>query len=150
MSKYEKLRSVVAGIFCENLQFTREVVTKMMIGNMHRLPVREDQGEKTEDDKRPPPPPAIIVKFLCMSHRDAILDAASYKNLKGSGISIRTDLPLVLKRKRDELATIAYKLRRDEKVQTIIRERPNRVWLETRRNASDKWKAFTLDSDSDE
>lgn len=77
-----------------------------------------------------------------MAQRNLVLSAATYNNLKGTGISVRTDLPVVLKRKRGELAKTAYVLRKENNLQTIIRERPDRVWLEVRENTKVKWRQY--------
>ena len=67
-----------------------------------------------------------------MRDREKVYNAR--KNLeKGSKVSVRTDLPSVLKKKRGELAFIAYNMRTNDKLQTRIVESRNDAKLLYRR-----------------
>ncbi|XP_014680290.1 PREDICTED: protection of telomeres protein 1-like, partial [Priapulus caudatus] len=71
-------------------------------------------------------PATIIGVFLYWSDREAFLKARP--NLRGSKMSVRTDLPPELEMKRGALAHTAYEIRRDEKIQTRLRENGVDIW----------------------
>jgi hypothetical protein len=108
-----------------------ENADQIVIRNAHRLQKRYDEA-----------PATIVVVFLYWHEREAFLKAGP--NLRGSRMSVRTDLPPELKKKRGQLASMAYEMRRDEKIQTRIREKGAEVWLETRDNISRPWKRMEL------
>ena len=145
-TSHECTEKVVRRFFVERLKIDAQVVAKIIIANTHRLPVRENPPPENQSDppeettrKRPPPPPTIIVKFVCFAHRELVYSSATYQKLKDSGCSVRTDLPTALKQIRYELAKLAYTLRQEQKLQTRIRERPTKVWLEVRKNQTEPW-----------
>ena len=51
-------------------------------------------------------------------------------------VTIRTDLPPVMKRERGRLATIAYKLRKDQNLSTRIRINGTKIFIQTRKQVS--------------
>jgi len=110
----------------DSLKMEGEFAKSMTIQNAHRLQKHVDA------------PATIIVVFLYWSEREAFLKAGP--NLRGSKMSVRTDLPPELRKRRGELASIAYELRRNQNLQTRIREKGAEVWIETRKNSSTPWK----------
>jgi hypothetical protein len=109
----------------ENLKLGESEVKQMSIRNAHRL-------QKRDDNTTP-----IIVVFLYWAERDAFFRAG--KNLKGTKMSVRTDLPPELKRKRGALAHQAFEIRRDEKIHARVAERGADIYIETRNDSSDRW-----------
>jgi hypothetical protein len=49
------------------------------------------------------------------------------------------DLPVSMKEERFLLSHVAYKIRKNEKLQTRIRDDGAHMMLETRKSISDKW-----------
>jgi len=109
----------------ENLKLGEQLARKLAFRNAHRLQRRESG------------PAPIIVVFLFWSEREAFLRAG--KNLKDTKMSVRTDLPPELKKRRGELAHEAYKMRQ-QGVQARIREKGADVWIETRNDSGQLWK----------
>jgi hypothetical protein len=109
----------------EDLKLEAEYAKRIVIRNAHRL------------QKRDPGPTPIIVVFLLWEERNSFLKSA--KNLAGTKMSVRTDLPPILKQKRGELASKAYEIRRDENIQARIQERGVDIYIETRRNSAESW-----------
>lgn len=84
----------------------------MLIANAHRVPRKNKAGNQ---------PDPIIVKFVQMKDREIVYNPRV--NLtKGSKISVRTDLPIVLKKKRGERAQVAYRMRTKDKLKTSQKE----------------------------
>ena len=122
----EDVDSVIRDVFQNKLKIDEKSVKGMLIANAHRVPRRSDVNNQ------PGVPDPIIVKFVQMRDREKVYNAR--KNLeKGSKVSVRTDLPSVLKKKRGELAYIAYNMRTKDKLQTRIVESRNDVKLLYRR-----------------
>ena len=101
-----------------------------MISNYHRIPKR---GEGSGPD-------AIIVKFARMQDRNMVFN---HRSNPPKGKTVRTDLPSRLKKKCAELAKRAYELRKNDKVHTAIRESKSDVWLETRKDKTEKWQKYS-------
>ena len=129
-TKDENIGEVVNTFLTEDLQIPEEDAEDLMICNYHRIPKR---GEGSGPD-------AIIVKFGRMQDRNMVFNHRS--NLP-KGKTVRTDLPSRLKKKRAELAKLAYELRKNDKVHTAIRESKSDVWLETRKDKTEKWQKYS-------
>jgi hypothetical protein len=126
----DKLRTLAR----DKLQIPSLTVDKMLFRNAHRLQKRDDK------------PAPIIMVFLCWSDRMTFLEGA--RNLKrNDGLSIRTDLPPILKKRRGVLNSVGYDLRMREKVQTRVREKATNLWLETRKNSSLPWMKRVVSED---
>ena len=125
------LDSTCRKIFKEKLQMGSEVVNRMLFVNIHRLP-RFHQSEK---------PKPIIIKFVRMTDRETVMNAvfSMGKDLSKSGISIRTDLPLDLKKLRGRLLRKAMDLRKVG-FQTKVREKGTDVTLFYRRDGKSQWR----------
>ena len=142
-SDKEDTSQVVRRYMLEKLKLEEGRVDDLIIANCHRVPIREPEktGVVGGDPKDPKDtrPPNIVIKFTIMAQRNMVFAAVT--NLKGSTerFSVRSDICSHLKKRRSELAQIAYTLRRDEKLQTAIRETPHSVWLVTRRHKKDDW-----------
>ncbi|KAK6189149.1 hypothetical protein SNE40_005182 [Patella caerulea] len=100
------ISKVVYNFFAEQLELDEEILLSVRFANLHRL-------RSYENDKRGPP--AILVKFIHYHDRDLIM-GNSYK--LQSGFRILSDLPVVMKKERSRLATIAYKLRKENYLKT--------------------------------
>jgi hypothetical protein len=112
-----------------------EAVETIDFVNVHRLPRHNTDPTRASHALGP-----IIVKFVKMADRQRILDA-SYKNfkmLKETRISIRTDLPVDMKKLRGRLAEKAYLLRKQHK-QTRIIEKDIDVFLLYRDHKDSPW-----------
>jgi hypothetical protein len=109
----------------ESLKLEENYANKIVIRNAHRL------------QKRMEGPATIVIVFLYWSEREAFLRAGP--NLRGTRMSVRTDLPPELKQLRGRLASAAYDIRQNEKIHARIREKGPDVWIETRRDSSSPW-----------
>ncbi len=110
---------------------------------VHRLP-RHSTNERTASMPKP-----ILVRFLRMKERQMVQDA-SYKHsslLRDKQVSIRTDMPVILKKYRGKLATKTYHMRTKQQLQTRIREQGVDVTLEYRRNAQSPWIKIGLEDE---
>ena len=140
----ENVQEKVKGII-EKLGISREVVTNMLMVNIHRLPRRHPGGE----DRRGPDP--LIVRFATMFDRDLVLRQfqqkqfdlmkAAKENADANVQSrlpfrIITDLPPLLKRRRFDLEKSAYQLRKEKNQSTRIRVVGLDVVLEKREKGS--------------
>jgi hypothetical protein len=118
----ERVRTFAA----ESLKLGDQFAKNVVIRNAHRLQKR-DSG-----------PTHIIVVFLYWAERDAFLRAG--KNLAGTKMSVRSDLPPELKQQRGALAHEAFLIRRDQNIQARIQERGIDIYIETRKSTTHPWK----------
>ena len=77
----ENTEQVFRDFLVNNLKLNSDYVNEMLFRDVHRLP-------KSTTHEGPPP---IIAAFLCQKHRNDVL--ASAKELKGTQISLKSDLP---------------------------------------------------------
>ncbi|XP_069109367.1 uncharacterized protein [Argopecten irradians] len=140
----EPSNEVVEDTLCDfmksSLKLDADLVKSILlsVANAHRIPklIHDDTNEA--DKSRPN---ALIVKFTRIKIRNLVLAAA--KNIdRSSRMSVRTDLPATLKKERSELAKVAYKMRKDDGLQTAIRESPKGVRLEFRKDKNSRWEVF--------
>ncbi len=120
-------------------------VEEMLFASVHRLPRTSTDPTNFRADM----PKPIMVKFV-QSHDRQRVYSASFKNgdyLRTNKISIRTDLPVPLKKVRGKLANKAFHLRKTKKMQTRIMEKGIDITLEIRKNAQDKWRTIGLNED---
>lgn len=82
----------------------------------------------------------IICRFHCWAHREQVLTNARRK-LKGTRISVITDLPATLRVKRTELVKKAAEIRQGGKQARVI-ERGADIVLQTRERATDQWQKY--------
>ena len=129
----EDIVEVVRKLIVTELKFTQSYAKDVAIANAHRIPKNPENPRNSPD--------AVIVKFVCMEDRNAILYAARTRVKKGK-LSVQTDLPAALKKKRSDLAKFAYTLRQDKEFQTQIRENSRDVWLMVREKKEDPWRKF--------
>ncbi len=102
---------------------------------VHRLP-RTSTNPYTAKQPKP-----ILVKFITLDDRQTVLHA-SYKQgdlLRKTKNTIRTDLPVLLKKFRGKLATKAYNMRTKKNLQTRIREQGTEVYLQYRKDKTSSW-----------
>ncbi|XP_046346502.1 NXPE family member 3-like [Haliotis rufescens] len=108
----------------------------------HRLRKSECQCEN-----KPSAPRSIVASFLYLPDREAVFQAR--KLLKGTGISIQTDLPGLMKKQRAILsrqANIGNNIRERENLWTRVRVLGTEVILETKDPHSpfSAWKTYEL------
>lgn len=125
--KNEKLYDKMRDYFIRFLHIDEEQAGQIHFGNGHRLPV---------DSKFTGPKP-VIMRFTNYEHRELVLSQAF--NLAGSGKSILTDLPVVMKKERQRLAKVAYTIRQEEKLKTRIRDKGLDMLLEVRKDKNQQW-----------
>ncbi len=105
-------------------------VNALQIANAHRVPTRS----RSDGPKGPDP---IIVRFLYYADKQHIMSLGP--NLAKTKIRMLDDLPVPMKEVRGSLATAAYHIRQEEKLQTRIRVDGVCIRLETRINVRDSW-----------
>jgi hypothetical protein len=101
-----------------DLKLKSDFSENFLIANAHRL--RKPTNSSA--------PAAIIVVFVKWSDRELFFDSAVEQ--RGTKMSVRTDLPPVMKERRGKLASLAYTIRQEQHKKTRIRERGTDVWLE--------------------
>jgi hypothetical protein len=111
-----------------NLKMDESVANSLRIRHAHRLQRRENG------------PAPIIIHFLYWSERESFLRAGP--NLRQTNMSVRSDLPPELKKKRGELAREAYEIRQNGQ-QARLREKGADLWIETRATATVRWQRHT-------
>ena len=124
--------------FAQVLEIPLEEAMKIPVVNIHRLPTKRTPVGASN---APQPPDPIIVRFARMSDRDNLLRAfeqprrphnASGTSSGRNRITVRSDLPPRMKRERGRLASIAYNLRKTQKLKTKIAIRGTKVMLQTK------------------
>ena len=140
---YSTLQRVIVDI-----GIPREDAANMLFANAHRLP-RKIHGAAAEPRNAAPDP--IIAKFILMCDRDRVLSAYESKPKHARSttnpssvpasdrISVRTDLPPPMKARRSQLASIAYKLRREKNLSTKIFVRNTEVILQHKEKGTREW-----------
>lgn len=118
----EKMRD----LFINELQISGTRVDNMYFAHGHRLPSKSNRG-----------PRPIIIRFTSYGDRGLVLSNAP--KLAGTKRRIVSDLPVVMKEARGELAKEAFKIRHEENLQTRIKEQGLKVYLEVRKNSTDSW-----------
>ena len=122
--------------------------------NAHRLPRRLPQGQNTQ----PRSPTPIIARFAVMADRDHVLSLFQRQlrsrtvgagpggnqptptpPAQASRITVRTDLPPVLKQRRGILANEAYKLRKERGLSTRIIVQGTSVILQWKNKGTNTW-----------
>ena len=131
--------------------------------NAHRLPRRPgalpEESGAVSNPRPSPPPRAIIARFVYMENRNRVLSAFEKQqrqrhdptqsanpqtNLAASRprITVRTDLPPAMKRKRGMLANRAYKLRKENGVSTKIVIVGTNVILKWKEKTATSWSTY--------
>lgn len=124
--KSENIYEVTRNLFVEELGIDPERVRDMYFANGHRIKAESTTG-----------PRPFIIRFTSYEDRELVLSQA-YK-LGGKRKRITTDLPVKMKRERGKLVKEAYKIRKEEELQTRIRDKELNVVLEVRKEKEDKW-----------
>lgn len=143
---YTKLR----GLFVD-LGIPREDAAAIIIVNAHRLPRKAPAGAAARD----PTPDPIIAKFAIMSDRNRILDHYDNKSRNresdhvtnrgansGARISVRTDLPPIMKAQRGKLAAVAFSLRKEKNQSTKIVVKGTAVILQFKEKGTKEWRTY--------
>lgn len=94
----EPTEQVFRDLLVNKLKLNADYVKEMLFRDVHRLP-------KSNRHEGPPP---IIAAFLCQKHRNDVL--ANAKELRGSDISLKSDLPKELNILRGRFLKDRYRL----------------------------------------
>ena len=86
-----------------------KMVRNMYFAHVHRLPSESDG------------PKSIIVRFTSFKEMDMVLSNAP--KLAGSSRRIVKDLPVQMEKERARLAKVAYRIRKEENIQTRIKDK---------------------------
>ena len=119
------------------------------IANAHRLPRREDGARAARQAAGQAPLP-IIARFSFMRDRNRILAAYEDQQRKRTKdsvhaqmrVTVRTDLPPVMKARRAVLAKEAYKLRKEKGLSTKIFVSGINVHLQWKEKGTNRWNNF--------
>ena len=132
----EKLYDKMRLFFVKDLGIEEERVQQIHFVNGHRYPTKSNG------------PNPIILRFSCFDDREVVLSHA--KHLLKTGKRILTDLPVPMKLKRDRIAKKAFKIRKEEKLQTRIKDKGLDLYLEVRKTKSDTWVRRDIDAEDTE
>ena len=121
----EDIEDKLKNIFLKDLKLDYGRVSNMYFAHGHRIPTKS------------PGPKPIILRFAQYSDRDLMLSNA-YK-LAGSKRRIIADWPVQMKNERGRLSKIAYRIRKNELLQTRIKDKGLDVYLEVRKDETVKW-----------
>ena len=121
----EDVEETLKQLFVDDLHLNHMRVNNMFIVHGHRIP-----------SKSPGPKP-IIMRFGRYQDRDLVLSNA-YK-LAGSKRRIIADWPVPMKNERGRLSKIAFKIRKEEDMQTRIKDKGLSVYLEVRKDENAQW-----------
>lgn len=121
----EDVEETLKQLFIDDLHLNHMRVNNMFIVHGHRIP-----------SKSPGPKP-IIMRFGRYQDRELVLSNA-YK-LAGSKRRIIADWPVQMKNERGRLSKIAYKIRKEENMQTRIKDKGLSVFLEVREDENTQW-----------
>ena len=146
---YATATKVISGI----LHIPAVEAQQIHIINAHRLPRR---GNATGAAAPPAGPDPIIIRFGRMLDRDRIIRAYEREETERARskstqvepapthrISVRSDLPPVMKRERGRLSAIAYNLRKSQSLKTKIKVQGTSVILLTRENKDQTWTTWS-------
>lgn len=132
----EKLYDKMRRFFVTDLGIEEEKAQLIHFVNGHRYPTKSDG------------PNPIILRFTSWDDRELVLSHANH--LVNTRKRILTDLPVAMKLERDRIAKASYKIRKEESLQTRIRDKGLDVYLEVRKDKKDKWVRRQLDTEEDE
>ena len=120
----EDIREVVNKVFIDNLKIQRERATGFLLRDLHRL----GNGKNQQSNVSKKYHRAIIVAFVCQTDRNDVFNCA--RNLQGSSITMRIDLPPEYSKVRDNLL-IQRKAIKDynKKIIAVIKYRSYRPFL---------------------
>ena len=121
----EKLYDKMRRFFVNDLGIEEERAQRIHFVNGHRYPTKSSG------------PNPIILRFSCWDDRELVLSQA--KNLLNTRKRILTDLPVPMKLERDRLAKAAFKIRKENGLQTRIRDKGLDLYLEVRKDRKDNW-----------
>ena len=121
----EDIEDKLKNLFVDDLKLDYTRVNNMYFAHGHRIP-----------SKTPGPKP-IILRFSQYSDRDLVLSNAY--QLAGSRRRIIADWPVQMKNERGRLSKVAFQIRKDEKLQTRIKDKGLDVYLEVRKDKNAAW-----------
>ena len=124
--KANTIRQVVKSFMIDNLKLEKEWVDKLPIKSTITL---QSNGSG---------PPPVRISFFYPNERDKVLPAGT--NLKGSDMSIRTDLPKPLRIQKAKLAKEGYEMKKRGSANfTSLREKGIDILLIYRNRTDSKW-----------
>ena len=103
----------------------------------HRLP--QSRFARPDAAGKPPPCP-IIARFAYASDRQFFGDTRNMR--RGCKLRVLDDLPPVMKQERGRLASIAYQLRKEDKLKTKIVVRKTKVLLQFKSPTETDWSFY--------
>ena len=118
---YERVRELLV----KDMSLDETKVQQMYFAHGHRLPSKGIG------------PDPVIIRFTSWEDRELVLSNA--KKLAGSRRRILVDLPVCMKIERDKLAKIAFGVRKNEKLQTRIKDKGLDVYLQVRKDETCTW-----------
>ncbi|CAG2220278.1 unnamed protein product [Mytilus edulis] len=119
----ENIWKVIDDLMINYLKMEKPKAESFPFANAHRIPARQNSGEKKL-------PNQIISRFIHYADKELFLSHGSH--LAGKNIRIVDDLPPCMKDARNELAKIAYKIRSDDNLKNTHSSLRVTVVLETR------------------
>lgn len=119
---FDKMRNA----FVKDLEIDPQTVDNMYFMHGHRMPSESQEG-----------PRPIILRFAHYGDREIVLSKA-YK-LGGTKKRTLSDLPVVMKKERRRLAKEAFAIRKGEGLQTRIKDKGLDVYMEVRKESTDRW-----------
>ena len=122
----ENVYEVIRQSLIHDLKLDEEGVRNMYFAAGHRVPTKAAS------------PKPIIIRCTSLEDRDLILSES--KNYGGLKKRVVIDWPKDMKEERSRLAKIAYEIRKSEKQQTRIKDKGLEVFLEVRKDETEKWK----------
>ena len=124
----EPTEQIFRELMVNQLKLDPNYVKEMLFRDVHRLP-------KSKDYDGPPP---IIAAFICQQHRNDVLSNA--KNLAGTDISLKSDLPRQLNVLRGLMLKTKYRLKnQDPNCKVRLVERTYLPVLQKLNVNTDKW-----------
>jgi hypothetical protein len=130
MKKYPRGQSepterIFRELMVNQLKLDPDYVKQMLFRDVHRLP----KSNKFEG------PPPIIAAFICQQHRNDVLSAA--RELAGTNISLKSDLPRQLNELRGLMLKTKYRLKNACRVRLV--ERTYLPVLQKYNETTEKW-----------
>jgi uncharacterized protein (DUF111 family) len=136
----EDTEKVLRRFFTDTLKLTETRAAEIRFKTVHRLPLSEYQKQNNPNAQR-----SIMANFIYMGDREEVYNAR--KQARGTGKSIQTDLPPMLKKCRAILGRQANTIQKEQNIWTRVRvDMVNvKVVIETRDPSvpNSKWTVYT-------
>ena len=106
--EFEDTEQLFRDFLVNSLKFSPGYVNNIILRDCHRLPQKRGSAH----------PPPIIAAFICQKHRNEVLSAA--KHLKGTNLSIKSDLPKRLNTIRSSMLKVRADLKKEKKIVRLV------------------------------